>query len=146
MKSHILNRILPMRVRVWLRQMAKRTIPSLRHLDMPMRLERLPMLGFSPKVIYDIGCASGEWARLAARLWPEAKIIGFEPNQSERENLERTRRDLANFQYFQAFLGPAARNVEYVNRGHQTSLLAGAQPNGERGSAAKADVMVLDEL
>jgi FkbM family methyltransferase len=146
MKEHILNRLLPMRLRTWSREFAKRLIPSMRHLDMPMRMENLRSVGFDPKVVYDIGCASGEWAQMAAKLWPAAQIYGFEPNQTERENLEAVKRQLAHFEFFQSFLGPEAGTVTYVNRGHQTSLLDDTAKPPDSSAVVKAPVRVLDQM
>src|SRR5690242_19187214 len=93
-RPHILNRILPMGLRSMLRRAALSCIPSMRHLDMPRRLAHLKAVGFSPRVIFDVGAATGEWARLAARVWPDARIVGFEPNASNAADLERCRREL----------------------------------------------------
>lgn len=35
--------------------------------------------GYSPRVIYDIGAADGGWARFALSVFPEARIVCFEP-------------------------------------------------------------------
>jgi FkbM family methyltransferase len=142
--AHILNRILPMRLRVALRGFANRAIPSLRHLDLPRRVAHLRTVGFMPSVIYDIGAASGDWARLAGKTWPEASIFGFEPNRREHDNLEQARKDVPKFQYRHAFLGPEPGTASYVDRGHQTSLLSAGGRSAD--SAQTAPVLVLDQL
>jgi FkbM family methyltransferase len=94
----------------------------MRHLDMPRRLAHLKALGFSPRVIFDVGAATGDWAHLAARIWPDARVVGFEPNASNTADLERCRRELPHFDFRTCFLGPERRTVEYKDRGTQTSL------------------------
>jgi FkbM family methyltransferase len=136
---NILNRTLPVGVRDLLRNAAVLGIPSMRHLDMPFRLKALARNGIAPRVVYDIGAASGSWARLASSVWPEARVVGFEPNERERASLERTRSELRNFEYRLCFLGPERKTVRYSDHGTQTSILAGS---GEKG----AEMLVLDEL
>lgn len=122
MKQHILNRILPMSLRRRLRQAALRSIPSMRHLDMRMRLVHMARLGFAPKMIIDIGAAQGHWTRMSASIWPGAKIFGVDPNASNVPMLEQTKRDLPQFDYLRAFLGPEEKLVRYHDSGDQTSL------------------------
>jgi FkbM family methyltransferase len=98
------------------------SVPSMRHLDMRKRLEHMAALGFRPGSIVDVGAARGAWSRMAARIWPDAHIVGFEPNRSNEENLERTRHELPHFDYHHCFLGAEERSVVYLDRGPQTSL------------------------
>ena len=86
-----LNRVLPATMRQRLRDMASAFIPTMRHLDMWARLQHVARLGMNPDVIYDIGAAQGAWAQRAATIWPNARIIGFEPNESRVPELEATR-------------------------------------------------------
>ena len=123
-----------------MRRGALATIPSMRHLDMSSRLATLAANGFDPAVIMDIGAANGDWSREAARLWPRSRLFGFEPNQREREALERTKRDLGRFDYKLCFLGAERGQVTYQDAGTQTSALAGGAGN------ATAEMHVLDEL
>ena len=139
----ILNATLPMSVRRVLKRGALSTIPSLRHLDMPLRLRSLAKAGFQPSTIYDIGCATGDWARMAHSIWPRARIIGFEPNQSRISALERTRTELPRFDYHRCFLGSVSREGRYTDRQDQTSLYLAS--SSDRPSAA-APMLVLDEL
>lgn len=143
MTNHPLNLLLPMGLRRLLRRLALATIPSMRHLDMPKRLRHMRTLGFRPRCILDVGAGHGEWARLAAAIWPEATIFGFEPNRSEQALLEKTRADLPQFRYFQAFLGPSRGTIKYSDKGHQTSLLdVQARSQGSK----EAPMLVIDEL
>jgi len=109
-----------------LRRAALSTIPSMRHLDMGKRLEHMAGLGFQPQTIVDVGAAEGTWSRMAAGIWPNARLIGFEPNRTNEAKLERTRRELPQFAYHLCFLGAEIGRVTYVDRGTQTSLYTDA--------------------
>jgi FkbM family methyltransferase len=143
MKQHILNRILPMSLRRRLRQAALRTIPSMRHLDMRLRLVQLARNGFQPQVIYDIGASTGEWARMVAGIWPQARIFGFEPNAADQPALEQTRRELPNFSFRRCFLGPAEKTVRFHSAGVATSVL---DPSNLAAPADEAPMLTIDRL
>ena len=98
----------------------------MRHLDMGKRLQHMARLGFQPQTIVDVGAASGAWSRMAAAIWPNAHLVGFEGNRTNEPHLERTRRDLPQFDYHLCFLGAEPGTVTYANRGAQTSLYTGA--------------------
>jgi FkbM family methyltransferase len=137
---HVLNRILPLSLRMVLRAIALRVVPSMRHLDMNMRLRHMAAIGFSPRVIVDVGAADGAWSRMAARIWPTARIVAFEPRETKRAQLEAARRELPNFSYHICFLGEKAGRVTYADRGNQTSLYTTQATAGE-----SADMRTLDE-
>lgn len=137
-----LNTVLPMGVRAGLKGTAKAFIPTLRHLDMPVRLRHMAGLGFAPRVIFDIGAATGEWSRMVHAIWPGATIVGFEPNTREKANLDATARDVRGFSYRQCFLGRTKGEVEYFDNDTQTSLL----DDTGKGVKCKASVCVIDEL
>ena len=139
---NVLNTVLPMGMRERLRESAKAFIPSLRHLDMPARLYHLAAQGLRPGVVYDVGAASGEWARLAHQVWPQARIIGFEPNKREKESLERTKREVPGFDYRLCFLGRESKTVEYHDNDTRTSLMHQAA----EGPKTTSMMCVLDEL
>ncbi len=142
--SHLLNKIVPMPLKVLLRRAADGLIPSLRHLDMGKRMKRLQLLGVDPKVIFDVGAARGEWARFAHSLWPAARIIGVEPNERNVPLLDQLKRDVPQFDYRRSFLGPERKVVKYVERDTQTSLL---DEEGISGAAnAEAPMTTLDDL
>jgi FkbM family methyltransferase len=137
-----LNRLLPSSVRNVLRASALRAIPSMRHLDMRLRLAHARDLGLAPAVIFDVGAATGEWTRMAAALWPTATIYGFEPNASCVPPLERLCRQVPGFRFERCFLGASRSTVSYADRGTQTTLF---DPPGAAG-AVSAPMLVLDEL
>jgi FkbM family methyltransferase len=141
--AHILNLMMPMWVPDVLRRCAGATIPSMRHLDMRARLPHLAKLGLKPGVIIDVGAARGNWARMAAKIWPDARIFGVGPNENRVGMLEQTKRDLGRFDYWRGFLGPEGRTVKYADRDVQTSLL---DANANHQGLAIAEMVTLDQL
>ncbi len=139
---NLLNKVLPTAGKEALRDAALRFIPTMRHLDMPTRLRHVASQSFTPKVIFDIGGARGEWARMAREIFPAAHIRSFEPNARERENLEKTKAEIGNFEYKLCFLGPKRDTIRYADENTQTSLLSDTR---EKGSNT-AEMFVLDEL
>lgn len=137
-----MNRVLPAAVRQGLRDVASAFIPTMRHLDMWVRLRHLATLGLNPEVIYDIGAARGEWARRASTIWPNARIVGFEPNESRVPDLEETTATLPNFSYRRCLLGSQIGEVEYVDSRDQTSLYDRAAT----GPKVRAPMVTLDSL
>ena len=136
-----LNAALPKCSRRALKRAALASIPSLRHYDMPTRLRRLQQLGFDPRSIVDVGAGSGQWAQMAADIWPSARIFGVEPNLAELPLLEQVRDSLSNFDFVQGVLGPQRRAVQYRSAGHQTSLL-----DSDTAATETAQMYVLDEM
>ena len=129
MKQHLLNRILPVWLRNRLRRAALRSIPSMRHLDMPMRLKKLSDNGFRPRTIFDIGASGGDWARMAAQIWPDARIFAFEPNAADQASLAKAASELPNLQFRRCFLGAGESVVSFRSGGVATSLLDPAIAN-----------------
>ena len=137
-----MNRVLPATMRQGLRDMASAFIPTMRHLDMWVRLQHLANLGLKPDVIFDIGAAGGAWAQRASKIWPNARIVGFEPNESRVPELEETRARLPNFSYQRCLLGSRPGEIEYVDSRDQTSLYDRAAS----GPKATAPMLTLDSL
>ncbi|MEM9982497.1 MAG: FkbM family methyltransferase [Bacteroidota bacterium] len=59
--------------------------PHLRSYE--QRIKNMATLGFSPKVIYDCGAFTGEWALFTAQLFHTAKFHLFEPNPVLHERI-----------------------------------------------------------
>lgn len=112
----------------------------MRHLDMRMRLAHLARMGFAPSMIIDVGTAQGEWATMASRIWPRARIFGVEPNARNMPLLEKLKHKSSQFDYWQGCLGPEARSVSYYQNDNQTSLL------DLRGGNARTSMVRLDDL
>ncbi|HEX8877246.1 MAG TPA: FkbM family methyltransferase [Phycisphaerales bacterium] len=138
----LLNKMIPQGGKQLLRDAALQFIPTMRHLDMPTRLAHLATQGFAPKVIFDIGGARGEWARMARHIFTQSRIVSFEPNAREKPQLEQTKQDIGNYDYKICFLGPKRDTITYADENTQTSLLSEKKPGGN----ATAEMYVLDEL
>jgi FkbM family methyltransferase len=48
--------------------------------NMEMGLSALAARGMWPKTVVDVGAFEGDWSKMARRIWPDCKIIMFEPN------------------------------------------------------------------
>jgi FkbM family methyltransferase len=44
--------------------------------------------GLMPRTIIDVGAFEGDWSRMARRIWPESKILMFEPNVVKQDQLK----------------------------------------------------------
>jgi len=139
---NLLNKVIPQSGKEALRDAALQFIPTMRHLDMPTRLRHLTTVGFNPAVIFDIGAARGEWARMAHEIFPNARIHSFEPNAREKPLLDAVKAEIPNFNYKLGFLGPKRDTITYSDENTQTSLLSDAKAKG----SATAEMYVLDEL
>src|SRR6516225_5429772 len=51
--------------------------------EIPVALSRLKVQGFKPRTICDVGAYRGDFARLCISIWPDAKVICFEPQKKE---------------------------------------------------------------
>jgi len=43
--------------------------------------------GLLPRTIIDVGAFEGDWSKIARRIWPESKILMFEPNLIKQDGL-----------------------------------------------------------
>jgi len=51
-------------------------------------LEHLQKQGFSPKNIFDVGAYQGDFAKSCLHIWPESKVVCFEPIKEQYDLLE----------------------------------------------------------
>lgn len=63
------------------------------NLGMDAMLLGLKQRGYTPKVVYDIGAAVGDWTRNALGYWPECRFVCFEPLTERRKALEQLEKD-----------------------------------------------------
>lgn len=63
-------------------------------------------VGFQPNTIIDVGAYSGEWARLAHSIWPDASISMYDGNPENEEKLQTAVRQLPRADYRMSLLGP----------------------------------------
>jgi len=55
------------------------TLIADRDFGMQVALSGLKQRNFEPEVIFDIGAADGEWARMVLHLWSTTRVVCFEP-------------------------------------------------------------------
>ncbi|KRR27883.1 hypothetical protein CQ14_08575 [Bradyrhizobium lablabi] len=48
--------------------------------NMRFGLSAMAKRGFSPRTVVDVGAFEGDWSRLAREIWPQSRIVMFEPN------------------------------------------------------------------
>lgn len=54
-----------------------------------LSLKRLKSLGFKPTLIFDVGAYQGEFMELCRNMWPNSKVICFEPLEHCVQKLRR---------------------------------------------------------
>lgn len=77
-------------------------------IDMEASLNNSRLNGFSPTTIVDVGAYEGDWARMAARVFPRTPIYMFEANPEKEPFLASTAREIPEAEYQLALLGSAA--------------------------------------
>jgi FkbM family methyltransferase len=92
--------------------------------EIPVALSRLKVQGFRPKTICDVGAYRGDFAKLCIDIWPDTKVICFEPLKKE---------ELLNF-------GAVSQNVTVYD-----SLLGATQKSNVRLFTAETASSVLGE-
>lgn len=81
-------------------------------------------LNFSPKTIFDIGAARGQWSQAARMVFPEAQIYAFEPiNESYKMMQERMKHDNC-FRAFNFALSDETTKISFgLNSFHDSSSI-----------------------
>lgn len=81
-------------------------------------------LNYSPKTIFDIGAARGQWSQAARMVFPEAKIYAFEPiMESYKMMTERMKND-NNFHAFNFALSDESKKISFgLNNFHDSSSI-----------------------
>lgn len=57
--------------------------------SMEMGLSALAQRGITPVNIIDVGAFEGDWSRMVRRIWPDSRILMFEPNARKSEEVTR---------------------------------------------------------
>jgi FkbM family methyltransferase len=79
--------------------------------EIPLALERLRAMNFSPAHIFDVGAHSGEFARLCRRIWPGAKLTCFEVLPHRVAELQAWSAIDGNADIIPCLLGAETRNA-----------------------------------
>ena len=89
-------------------------------------LKRLANIGFEPVIIFDVGAYRGDFARLCAHIWPQAKIVCFEPQENKVIELHRLSGSLPSISVFPVLLGANAESgkVALHESGTASSVLS----------------------
>ena len=96
--------------------------------DIPMSLQRLAHLGFTPELVFDVGAFRGEFAALALDTWPLARVACFEPLRHGGERIEALRARLPNIALFRTLVGATEKaGVEMRVANSSSSLLRDAE-------------------
>jgi FkbM family methyltransferase len=62
----------------------KYNVPTFKH-----SLSRLHRLGYTPKIVFDIGAYHGEFTHMIGEIWQNSKVYLFEPQESCRKFLNQ---------------------------------------------------------
>jgi FkbM family methyltransferase len=79
--------------------------------EIPLALERLRSMKFSPTHIFDVGAHSGEFAKLCRRIWPGAKLTCFEVLPHRVAELQAWSATDGNVSIIPCLLGAETRNA-----------------------------------
>lgn len=77
------------------------------------RLENIRAAGFDPKKIIDAGAFHGEWAKMAARIFPDASILLIEPQPHLAKHLSMFCSTLHSGRFRQALLSSVRGKVDF---------------------------------
>lgn len=73
--------------------------------DMASFLEDISARGFRPDGILDVGAHKGDWTRLAAAVFPEARILFMEPQRELEQQLRGVEKELPGTEWIPAGAG-----------------------------------------
>lgn len=80
--------------------------------EIPLALERLAILDFQPKLIFDVGAYKGDFARYCCNIWHETKVCCFEALEDKVVQLNSLAKNNSNIQVIPVLMG--AENKEKV--------------------------------
>lgn len=114
--------------------------------DMESSLYVLKNRGFAPAFCVDVGAYSGEWTRLCRAVFPGAKVLMVEPQDSKRPILEDlVTRSGGGVRFEAALLGAAeGGEVEFVEMETGSSVYEEASPYPR--SKTRKQIRTLDRL
>jgi FkbM family methyltransferase len=68
-------------------------------------LERIKKLGYTPKVIFDIGAYKGDFAKLCLNQWETSNVVCFEPLEEKCKILEKWAKEDKRIKVIHGLLG-----------------------------------------
>lgn len=73
--------------------------------EIPVALNTLALLGFSPDIIFDVGAYEGDFARCCCKIFPNAQVVCFEALEHKVQQLEKTFINNAKIRVLPTLLG-----------------------------------------
>jgi FkbM family methyltransferase len=92
--------------------------------SMEIGLAEMAKRGFLPKTIIDVGAFTGNWSRLAKRIWPESRLLIIEPNFSLQMQLARIARELNGTLICELLGAEDGQTVEFNVMGSGSSIMS----------------------
>lgn len=75
-------------------------------------LAGLAARGLTPRCIYDVGAADGQWTRLARSFWPSSTYVLFEPLAERAPELDRLTQEFPLVSWHNCGLGSRRSNLD----------------------------------
>lgn len=92
--------------------------------DHEATLARMKAVGFSPRVVIDVGAHHGAWTRLCKRMFPECRVLMVEPQKDSLGRLQALASECADVEIASCLLGAAAAPaVDFLGTGTNASVL-----------------------
>jgi FkbM family methyltransferase len=120
-------------------------------ITMRARLQNIRAAGFVPRKIIDGGAFHGEWAKMAASIFPEASFLLIEPQAHLEKQLAALCRTLPSARLRSALLGRARGNAHFVIDESNSRIVS--DPKGwpasrlvSIGTETLADVVVAEDF
>jgi FkbM family methyltransferase len=63
--------------------------------NMQFGLSAIAGRGFSPRMVIDVGAFEGDWSKLAREIWPQSRILMFEPNVQKQARVSVVAKELS---------------------------------------------------
>jgi FkbM family methyltransferase len=101
--------------------------------------------GFQPAAIIDVGAYTGEWTKMAHRIFPEANILAIEPQKEKESGLLALAGEHSNIDYEVALLG-AESGKEVTFRLNETVSSVLPEAESDSGEPEERTLQTLDEL
>jgi FkbM family methyltransferase len=118
----------------------KSNIPS-----MEWSLKNVRNLGFIPEFAVDVGAFNGEWTKMFKRIYPAAKVLMVEAQESKKDELLTTAQMLTDVDFSIALLGSKkGEEVNFYESETTSSVLIENKPNNF--PQKKMTIELLDDI